>query len=421
MLSTHELKFGTFLLVTIILAISIITCDFGWIIGGKLRVCGQMRKLSIESISFKETESLMVKYREEVRRTKMEGAWISKITSTKRNNQLRNSSFYGRNDYDGAGEITAVEKPDSQESKSMNDLRNGLHGGRRTANKEQTRDLAHGETVEQTRKNRPQQTRMEQCVKGKKSSWKQCWKYDPASWTVTQMKPNCKASKEFKRRHSTVKRIIHVNKTIEYTVCNKSTRRCKEQPYFSWRLKKMVERPPCCIAHVLDTFKHVTETLDKANILYFLTVGGLVGWVKNKSMPRYENDLDILVDVLHWQRFKAGLRAMAKMHGHYVRFNKRLPNFVRIFYSHMNRVFIDAWPYKTVKINGTKWVKAVSALTWFPNPYTSIFPLRRTTYSGIPIWVPNDPEQVLDRHYGKRFAWRKNITCKTKDRNKCTT
>ena len=420
MLSTHKLKILT-LLVTIFLAISIITWDFGWIIGGKLKSYGQMEKLSTESISVKETESLMVRYREEVRRKKIKGESISKIISTKRKSQLRNSSFNRRKNYDGAGEITALEKPDSKENNSMNDLRNRFHGGRRTANKEQTHDLAHGETVEQIRRNGPKQTRMEQCVTVKKSRWKQCWKHDPASWTVTQMRPNCKASKGFKRRNSTVKRIIYFNKTVEYTVCKKSTRRCKEQPYFSWRLKKMVERPPCCIAHVLETFKHVIGTLDKANILYFLTVGGLVGWVKNKSMPRYENDLDILVDVSHWKRFKAGLRAMAKKHGHYVRFNKHLPNFVRIFYSHMNRVFIDAWPYRTVKINGTKWVKAVSALTWFPNPYTSIFPLRRTTYSGIPIWVPNDPEQVLDRHYGKRFSWRKNITCKTKHRYKCTT
>lgn len=408
--------------VTLFGAILMITWSFSRITGGRLKNL-RINEKAIDKEYLRERKGEFdgeISTRSE--ENKNQGRDGIKITSNS-NYQHRKDSFDGRKNHDPAGELSALEKTDYQENgeDSMDNLRNGLHGGRRKANKGQTHDPGLVVTVEHTRRNGQKQTRMKKYVKRKRSGWKQCWKYNPASWTVTQKKPNCKVFKGFKRKHSPVKRIIYFNKTIEYTVCKKSTRRCKEQPYFSWRLKEMVERPPCCVAHVLETFKHVTGILDEANTLYFLTVGGLVGWVKNKAMPRYENDLDILVDVMHWKRFKAGLPAMAKKHGHYVRFDKHLPNFVRIYYSQMNRVFVDAWPYKTVKINGTKWVKAVSTLTWFPNPYTSIFPLRRTSYSGIPIWVPNDPEQVLDRHYGKRFAWRKTVTCKTNHRNKCTT
>ena len=251
------------------------------------------------------------------------------------------------------------------------------------------------------------------------SSWRKCWRYDSTKWTMTAMHPGCRVPEGFKKRNSVIKRVIYFNKTIEYTVCNKSTKKCREQPYFSWRLKKMVERPPCCIAHVLETFKRVTEMLDEAKIRYFLVAGGLVGWVKNRSIPRYENDLDLLIDGSKWKQFKSDLKKVADKHGHYVKFLKRLPNFVRVFYSKLNRVYIDTWPYRIIRVNGSKWVKPVSSLTWYPFHYSSIFPLRRGVFSGIPIWVPNDPELVLDRHYKNRFNWRGNVTCKEKNRKKC--
>lgn len=253
----------------------------------------------------------------------------------------------------------------------------------------------------------------------RKSRWRRCWKYDPSNWTVTQLRRNCVVLKDFRKARSTVKRIVHFNGTVEFTVCNKNTRRCKEQPYFSWRLKKMVERPPCCIAHVLETFQHVIEVLEDAKIKYFLTAGGLVGWVKNRAIPRYENDLDILVDELHWNQFKTSLMELTAKYGHDVNISQQVPNFVRIYFSKVNKVFIDAWPYRIVKENGTKWVKTVSKLTWYPNPYSTIFPLQRTTFSGIRIWVPKRPDAVLNRHYRGRFNWKKTVTCKVKQHNKC--
>ena len=247
---------------------------------------------------------------------------------------------------------------------------------------------------------------------------RRCWRYDAVSWTLKQIRPNCKVPKGIRKQNTTIKRIIYFNKTIEYTVCNKTSRKCKEQPYYSWRLKLMIERPPCCIDHVLETFKHVTSILDKAKIPYFLTAGGLVGWVRNKSMPRYENDIDILIDEMHWGRYKAHVMTKAAKYGHYPK--EKFRNFIRIYYSTINKVFVDTWPYRVIKKNGKKWVKAVSLLTWHENPYSSIFPLKRSRYSGIPVWVPNDPKDVLDRHYGKRFNWRKEVTCKTNFKKKCT-
>ena len=245
-----------------------------------------------------------------------------------------------------------------------------------------------------------------------------CWRSDPVNWTATQLRPNCRVPKAFRRWNSTVKRIIYSNKTIEYTVCNKSTKKCKEQPYYSWRMKKMVERPPCCIAHILETFRHVTSILDRAKIPYFLTAGGLIGWVKGKSIPRYENDLDILVDLSYWSRFKDSMMSDVVKYGHFPK--EKFSKFLRIYYSETNKVFVDAWPYKIVTRNGSKWVKTDSFLTWHDNPYSSVFPLQRSTYSGLPVWVPNDPENVLDRHYGKRFNWRRNVLCKTNCKKKCT-
>ena len=248
--------------------------------------------------------------------------------------------------------------------------------------------------------------------------WRRCWRMNPVSWTAKQLRSSCKVPKDFREKNSTVKRIVYFNKTVEYTVCSKSTNKCQEQPYYSWRLHKTIERPPCCIAHVLETFRHVTRILDRAKIPYFLTAGGLVGWVKGKSMPRYENDLDILVDKRHWGRFRNNVMTKVTKDGHVAK--EKFEYFIRTYYSKTNRVFVDAWPYIIVKKNGSRWVKTESLLTWHDNPYSSIFPLRRSMYSGIPVWVPNDPESVLDRHYKKRFKWRKIITCKTQHKNKCT-
>jgi len=253
---------------------------------------------------------------------------------------------------------------------------------------------------------------------GKRAWWRRCWKNNPVSWTAKQLRPNCMVPKDFRKRNSTVKRIIYFNKTVEYTVCSKTTNKCQEQPYYSWRLHKMIERPPCCIAHVLETFRHVARILDRAKIPYFLTAGGLVGWVKGRSMPRYENDLDILVDKRHWARFRSNIMTKVTKYGHFAK--EKFKYFIRTYYSKTNKVFVDAWPYKIIKKNGSRWIKTESLLTWQDNPYSSIFPLRRSTYSGIPVWVPNDPESVLDRHYAKRFQWRKTITCKTQHKKKCT-
>ena len=248
-----------------------------------------------------------------------------------------------------------------------------------------------------------------------------CFRYDMATWTMRVRRPNCGRPSKKTIARLKVKRIIYLNGSIDYPICNKTTRKCKEQPYFSRKLNKMIERPPCCIAHVLELFAHVTSALDDIGVRYYLTAGGLVGWVKSKAMPRYENDLDIHVDWRRWntKKLKAALVNLKEKYGHWTRFYPKVPNFRRVYYSEKNRVFIDMWPYKIEKRNGSKWVRVLSTLTWYPNLYNTTFPLKRTVFSGLKTWVPNDPEAVLDIHYQDRFQWRQKVLCKIKSKNKC--
>lgn len=362
----------------------------------------------------------LMEQRDGAHSTRLKSVFFGSVTGQK-NNRMQDPKITGRplkGGNDGGqsearlGQSTDI--PSFANTNRLNQEYRSLFHNQKTGLNHQ--GVATRSTVRATPKSQMTKRRLSNKRKSKR---KKCWQSDPKSWTVTQLRPSCKVLKSFVKANSVVKRIVFFNKTVKYTGCNATTVACKEQPYYSWRLRTMIERPPCCISHILETFRQVMKVLDDLNIQCFLVAGGLIGWVKNKSIPRHENDLDVLVDPAGWRKFKAVMKKRAQKLGHAVNLSKRSPQFVRIYYSKTNRVHVDAWPYRTFEMNGTKWVKAVSDLTWFPHPYESIFPLRRTTYSGIPIWIPNDPEDVLDRHYRGSFKWRKPITCKSKKRRKC--
>ena len=228
---------------------------------------------------------------------------------------------------------------------------------------------------------------------------------DRPNWTIVFKKSTpdyCSRQKYFKW----VKRIVFANKTAIYRGCTSRTHKCGYLPYFDNKLKARINAPPCCRRHVIEIFRNFAKRMEEYSGRYFLFGGGLIGWYRNRSVVPYDHDLDILVDLNFWRssRFESMLRKLKREHGHFIK--KKSWNKVKIYYSKLNHNFIDLWPFSRkgkdkIRINSSQWKI---------HNFTHVLPLKKSSFEGIKIWTPHDPEAMLTAEYGK--SWRTELTCK---------
>ena len=244
--------------------------------------------------------------------------------------------------------------------------------------------------------------------KGKKKYGQNCNKFnvDWPNWTIKFTQTNTTQKCSRKKFPKWIKRIILSNGTILSKGCTRNTKKCREHSYFNWKLNSRINSPPCCLQHVVDIFRDTAKLLDKYGGMYFLFAGGLIGWYRNRSIVPYDHDLDIIVDLDFWKsrNFKKLLQNLKKNKGYYVK--KLSWNKIKIYFSIKNHNFIDLWPFSR---HGNDQIKIKSS-TMKIHKFENILPLRRSTFEGFKIWVPQNPEAALNLEYGK--GWKTELTCK---------
>ena len=106
----------------------------------------------------------------------------------------------------------------------------------------------------------------------------------------------------------------------------------------------------------------------------------------------------------------AVLKRLARKHGHCSVLME--PNKLRIYYSKLNNLRIDVWPYV---VGGDGRVRIHYPL--YPaQPADSLFPARLEYFDNFdfPVYFPRDPIAHLDAVYGKD-KWQQELTCKLDD------
>ena len=80
-----------------------------------------------------------------------------------------------------------------------------------------------------------------------------------------------------------------------------------------------------------------------SNVIIF---GGLIGYVRNRKMIPYDNDLDLMVDGKFWNNseFNSTIAALSENHEHECIYRDNGLK-LTVYYSKKNKVGIDIWPF----------------------------------------------------------------------------
>ncbi|KAG8270785.1 hypothetical protein J6590_077315 [Homalodisca vitripennis] len=92
-----------------------------------------------------------------------------------------------------------------------------------------------------------------------------------------------------------LKKVIKENGVIEWYGCRRDTQRCfgsivDETPDYLWEGKWT---PPCCLAGLRQTARHVLEQLEEARVRYWLEGGSLLGAMRGGDILPWDYDIDI--------------------------------------------------------------------------------------------------------------------------------
>mmetsp|Transcript_19617 Transcript_19617/g.45670 ORF Transcript_19617/g.45670 Transcript_19617/m.45670 type:complete len:391 (-) Transcript_19617:8-1180(-) len=170
------------------------------------------------------------------------------------------------------------------------------------------------------------------------------------------------------------------------------------------------------------TVKAVTEMFDKLGVEVFLESASLIGWMRhNKTHVPWDSDADLGITVEECLRSgvtKSDLVAAMDESVEVVKFacscmedcagdNLRM---VGRFTNRNTGVCVDMFAYAPVKqtqpwqLEGAnakeEWWARVNDHADFTFPRSSLFPLRRDSWNGFPITIPQQPREFLSWEYG---------------------
>ena len=251
------------------------------------------------------------------------------------------------------------------------------------------------------------------------------WKIDEPEWTLRYFEEEPKGETtvpsnltyELKcpvpKLDFNIKLVIYPNGSKLYRGCTHLTPECKEKARYDFIIDKRINTPPCCRKHILDIFRHFTTLLKAQNVTHCLISGAVIGWMRNKKMIPYDRDLDLIVPDSFWNGtiFWEILNKTTGIYKH--EYELVEDKKVKIFYSAVNRINIDIWPYDYVYTENKTFV-TVPYFGFKPQPVKNVFPLKQVEFSGIKTWIPNNPKQYLDTQYGEE-KWEHKLLCIIKD------
>jgi hypothetical protein len=142
---------------------------------------------------------------------------------------------------------------------------------------------------------------------------------------------------------------------------------------------------------LIELFKQVATILNENNIIFILSCGTLLGYCRNKQIIPYDDDIDIEIfeedahklDTIDWKNLTyCGWSKQAQL---YLVKNDKVS--IDIFSSRNKK---ESILNRTIDFPGTKSVI----------PLDYIFPLVKSTFYDVDIYLPNDAEGVCMKLYG---------------------
>lgn len=156
-------------------------------------------------------------------------------------------------------------------------------------------------------------------------------------------------------------------------------------------------------------FRVLHVGMERAGIPYFLTAGSLLGWKRHaKKMIPWDDDIDVAIVYPIQQNAWFIFKKYVQDRGYHLWVfrewfkitSPRIPVFNR------PAIALDIFLYAFHK--KTKVLRHASPIArdMWPKeqfPPKHVFPLQRTTFHGMPTYVPRHPEQVLAQSFGCEY------------------
>lgn len=191
----------------------------------------------------------------------------------------------------------------------------------------------------------------------------------------------------------------------EWYGCNRDTPRCfgtvlESMPSYLYAGKWT---PPCCLANLRKTARHVFNVLDEAGVRYWLEAGSLLGAMRSNDILPWDHDVDVGFNRDDLARCvwldKAKNKPVLDSKG-FLWEKATEGNFYRVHYSKVNRIFVNLFPFYAK--NGTM-VKD----SWFTNhknmefPDNFLHPMSSIEFIGRSVPSPNNIRDFLELKFGK--------------------
>ena len=193
---------------------------------------------------------------------------------------------------------------------------------------------------------------------------------------------------------------------------------CERQDWFqSYALSRHHKTIPDNIFYLRDAtraelfriFRVLHIGMKRAGIPYFLIAGSLLGWKRHaKRMIPWDDDIDVAIvypiQQQAWFIFKnyvqdRGYRLWVFREWFKIT-SPRIPVFNR------PAIAVDIFLYTHHKRTDEMRHASPIARRMWPNehfPRNHVFPLKRTTFHGIPTYVPHRPEKILAQSFGDDY------------------
>lgn len=206
-----------------------------------------------------------------------------------------------------------------------------------------------------------------------------------------------------------IKKVTNQTQTSHWHGCDRHKARCfgtiiNDIPEY------LIQRrwtPPCCLRNLEVVGRYVLDLLTRFALRHWLEGGSLLGAARNGKIIEWDYDIDIGV----YREDAAKLPILSRLlesqagtqleDGQGFLWEKALEgDFVKVHYSHQNRMHIDIFPF--VSVNGT-----MTKETWFedhpqdmPFPEHYLTPLTNISFIGMTASAPNNIRAFLELKFG---------------------